>query len=64
VSSLKTNKVFGRAQIALFEDEYEWAQHFLKMKNNLLGGETATFWYFTSKPNPCKNLKDTLENTW
>lgn len=62
ITSHKIKQVFGPAQIALLE--YEWAQRFLRIKDKLLGGKDAKYFFFTSKPNPCKNLNNYFQEAW
>ncbi|XP_051553439.1 uncharacterized protein LOC127440720 isoform X3 [Myxocyprinus asiaticus] len=65
IISHKTNQgLFGPVQIALSEEEYEWTRHFLRIKDMLPGGTDATFFFFTSRPNPCKNLNNYLQEAW
>lgn len=67
-TSHKTNQVFGPAQLALLDEEYEWAKRFLQIKDTLPGGKTASFiiylFFFTSTPNPCKNLNNYFQEAW
>lgn len=48
IESHKTNQAYGPAQVALLEEEYEWARCFLAMRNTLPGGKTAKHFFFTS----------------
>ncbi|XP_051984259.1 uncharacterized protein LOC127644880 isoform X7 [Xyrauchen texanus] len=64
IISHKTNQMFGPAQIALSEEEYEWTRHFLRIKDMLPGGKDAEFFFFTSRPNPCKSLNNFLQEAW
>lgn len=41
ITSHKINQVFGPAQIALLDEEYEWVQRFLRIKDKLQGGKDA-----------------------
>ncbi|RXN39294.1 LRR and PYD domains-containing 3-like protein [Labeo rohita] len=64
VTSHKTNQAFGPAQIALTEEEYGWVQRFLRLKDQLPGGTEAKYLFFTSTPNPCKNLNNYFQEAW
>ncbi|XP_051538590.1 uncharacterized protein LOC127431957 isoform X1 [Myxocyprinus asiaticus] len=64
VAEHKTNQAFGVAQISLFEEEYEWGRRFINIKDELPGGADATFFFFTSRPNPCKNLNNYFKEAW
>ncbi|RXN15049.1 hypothetical protein ROHU_028371 [Labeo rohita] len=64
VTSHKTNQAFGPAQIALTEEEYGWVQRFLRLKDQLPGGTEAKYFFFTSTPNPCKNLNNYFQEAW
>nr|XP_055062880.1 uncharacterized protein LOC129445914 [Misgurnus anguillicaudatus]XP_055062881.1 uncharacterized protein LOC129445914 [Misgurnus anguillicaudatus] len=54
----KTNQAFGPAQIALSKEEYAWFTRFLEIKNELVGGPGAKFFFFTSSTKACKNLNN------
>nr|XP_055062895.1 uncharacterized protein LOC129445926 [Misgurnus anguillicaudatus] len=64
ITSHKTNHVYGPAQIVFTKEEYTWALRFLEIKDQLPGGTTATFFFFTSMPNPCKNLNNYFQEAW
>ncbi|CAM4574628.1 unnamed protein product [Leuciscus chuanchicus] len=64
VCSHKTNKAFGPAQIALLDPGYASAHRFLAIKDKLPGGEDAKYFFFMSKPNPCKNLNGYFQEVW
>ncbi|XP_051993073.1 uncharacterized protein LOC127651336 [Xyrauchen texanus] len=64
VTMHKTNQAFGPAQMSLEPEEYEWCQRFLKIRNELVGGPDARFFFFTSTPNPCKNLNSYFQAAW
>ncbi|KAL1268477.1 hypothetical protein QQF64_033840 [Cirrhinus molitorella] len=50
--------------MALTEEEFGWIQRFLKIKDKLPGGVDAKFLFFTSSPNPCKNLNNYFQDAW
>ncbi|MGL5596663.1 MAG: hypothetical protein ACRDDA_00745 [Aeromonas sp.] len=60
----KTNQAFGPAQISLDPREYGWLKTFLGLREKLVGGPTAKFFFFTSTPNPCKNLNNHFQEAW
>ncbi|XP_057184636.1 uncharacterized protein LOC130551100 [Triplophysa rosa] len=64
VNMHKTNQAFGPAQIALSTEEYKWFERFLGMKDKLVGGTAAKYIFFTSTPNPCKNLNNYFQAAW
>ncbi|XP_056336106.1 uncharacterized protein LOC130246963 [Danio aesculapii] len=64
VTSHKTNQYFGPAQIALTEEEWGWVQRFLSIKDQLPGGTNPKYLFFTSTPNPCKNLNNYFQDAW
>lgn len=64
VTSHKTNQYFGPAQIALTEEEWGWVQRFLSIKDKLPGGTNPKYLFFTSTPNPCKNLNNYFQDAW
>nr|XP_055063051.1 uncharacterized protein LOC129446123 [Misgurnus anguillicaudatus] len=64
ILSHKTNQVYGPAQIVLTKEEYTWALRFLEVKDKLPGGTTAKYFFFTSTPNPCKNLNNYFQEAW
>ncbi|CAM4574225.1 unnamed protein product [Leuciscus chuanchicus] len=55
---------FGSAQIALMEEEFGWVTRFLQLKDQLPGGPTAKYLFFTSTQNPCKNLNCYFQEAW
>ncbi|KAK9976842.1 hypothetical protein ABG768_018665 [Culter alburnus] len=64
ISTHKTNQAFGAAQLALSGEEYGWLTDFLDMRPYLVGGETAHYFFFTSKPSSCKNLNQYFQEAW
>ncbi|XP_065114058.1 uncharacterized protein [Paramisgurnus dabryanus] len=64
VNMHKTNQAFGPAQIALSKEEYGWFTRFLEIKDDLVGGPGATFFFFTSSKKPCKNLNNYFQAAW
>lgn len=64
ISSHKTNPAFGAAQLALSEEEYGWMREFLAVREYLVGGSDAHYFFFTSKPSSCKNLNQYFQEAW
>ncbi|XP_039550555.1 uncharacterized protein LOC120495189 [Pimephales promelas] len=64
VANHKTNMAFGSAQIVLTEEEFGWVNRLLRVKDELPGGASAKFLFFTSTPNPCKNLNSYFQEAW
>ncbi|XP_055027024.2 uncharacterized protein [Misgurnus anguillicaudatus] len=64
VNTHKTNQAFGPAQLALVKEEYGWFKRLLSIKDKLVGGTEAVFFFYTSKKNPCKNLNKYLQMAW
>ncbi|XP_051741200.1 uncharacterized protein LOC127507812 [Ctenopharyngodon idella] len=64
IESHRTNQAYGPAQVALLEEEYEWSRRFLALRNKLPGGKAAKHFFFTSTPNPCKNLNSYFQEAW
>ncbi|XP_039528819.1 uncharacterized protein LOC120479993 [Pimephales promelas] len=64
ISTHKTNQAFGAAQMAVTETEYQWMAEFLAMREELVGGGDAHYFFFTSKPSPCKNLNQYFQEAW
>ncbi|XDV26279.1 hypothetical protein PO909_030037 [Leuciscus waleckii] len=64
IAQHKTNMAFGSAQIALTEEEFGWVTRFLQLKDQLPGGPTAKYLFFTSTQNPCKNLNCYFQEAW
>ncbi|XP_073730814.1 uncharacterized protein [Misgurnus anguillicaudatus] len=64
ISLHKTNQAFGPAQLSLTPEEYSWFRRFLAMRDNLVGGPDATHFFYTSTPNPCKNLNNHFQAAW
>ncbi|CAM4733718.1 unnamed protein product [Leuciscus chuanchicus] len=64
ISSHKTNQAFGAAQLALSEEEYGWMREFLAVREYLVGGSDAHYFFFTSKPSSCKNLNQYFQEAW
>nr|XP_055049616.1 uncharacterized protein LOC129435188 [Misgurnus anguillicaudatus] len=60
----KTNQAFGPAQLSATVEEFGWFHRFLALKNRLVGSKTATYFFFTSTPNPCKNLNNYFQGAW
>nr|XP_055065290.1 uncharacterized protein LOC129447551 [Misgurnus anguillicaudatus] len=52
----KTNQAFGPAKLSLTPEEYGWFRRLLAMRDRLVGGPDAVFFFYTSTPNRCKNL--------
>nr|XP_055065242.1 uncharacterized protein LOC129447502 [Misgurnus anguillicaudatus] len=42
----KTNQAFGPAQLSATEEEYGWLRRFLALRNRLVGGKTATYFFY------------------
>lgn len=63
VNMHKTNQSFGPAQIAVSEEEFGWFQRFLAMKDDLVGGNSAVY-FFTSTQKPCKYLNNYFQAAW
>ncbi|XP_039545679.1 histone deacetylase HDT3-like [Pimephales promelas] len=55
---------FGSAQIVLTEEEFSWVNRLFRVKDQLPGGPSAKFLFFTSTPNPCKNLNSYFQEAW
>ncbi|ROL50898.1 hypothetical protein DPX16_3532 [Anabarilius grahami] len=64
ISTHKTNQAFGAAQLALSGEEYGWLTDFLDIRPYSVGGETANYFFFTSKPSSCKNLNQYFQEAW
>ncbi|XP_065096456.1 uncharacterized protein [Paramisgurnus dabryanus] len=64
IATHKTNQQFGAAQMSLTGEEYGWMTDFLSMRSLLTGGEEAKYFFFTSKPNFCRNLNAYFQEAW
>nr|XP_055062966.1 uncharacterized protein LOC129446029 isoform X2 [Misgurnus anguillicaudatus] len=64
ISLHKTNQAFGPAQLSLKKEEYHWFRRFLALREHLVGGPEAVYFFFTSTPNPCKNLNNYFQGAW
>ncbi|XP_073730820.1 uncharacterized protein [Misgurnus anguillicaudatus] len=64
ISLHKTNQAFGPAQLSLTPEEYSWFRRFLEMRDNLVGEPDAIHFFYTSTPNPCKNLDNHFQAAW
>ncbi|XP_057204406.1 translation initiation factor IF-2-like [Triplophysa rosa] len=60
----KTNQAFGPAQLSLTCEEYGWFRHLLRLRDGLVGGPSARYFFYTSTPNPCKNLNNYFQGAW
>ncbi|XP_073730752.1 uncharacterized protein [Misgurnus anguillicaudatus] len=64
ISLHKTNRAFGPAQLSLTAEEYGWFRRFLALRDRLVGGPDARLFFYTSTPNPCKNLNNYFQGAW
>ncbi|XP_073730818.1 uncharacterized protein [Misgurnus anguillicaudatus] len=64
ISLHKTNRAFGPAQLSLTAEEYGWFWRFLALRDRLVGGPDARLFFYTSTPNPCKNLNNYFQGAW
>nr|XP_055065247.1 uncharacterized protein LOC129447508 [Misgurnus anguillicaudatus] len=64
ISLHKTNQAFGPAQLSLTKEEYHWFRRFLALREDLVGGPEAVYFFFTSTSNPCKNLNNYFQGAW
>nr|XP_055062868.1 uncharacterized protein LOC129445899 isoform X1 [Misgurnus anguillicaudatus] len=64
ISLHKTNQAFGPAQLSLKKEEYHWFRRFLALREHLVGGPEAVYFFYTSTPNPCKNLNNYFQGAW
>nr|XP_055062940.1 uncharacterized protein LOC129445996 [Misgurnus anguillicaudatus] len=50
--------------MSLTAEEYSWFRRFLALRDRLVGRPDARLFFFTSTPNPCKNLNNYFLGAW
>ncbi|XP_073800120.1 uncharacterized protein isoform X3 [Danio rerio] len=64
ITTHKTNRAFGAAQLSLNREEYSWFRRFLALRAGLPGGSQATYFFFTSRASPCRTLNKYFQSAW
>ncbi|XP_073805196.1 uncharacterized protein [Danio rerio] len=64
ITTHKTNRAFGAAQLSLNREEYSWFRRFLALQAGLPGGSQATYFFFTSRASPCRTLNKYFQSAW
>ncbi|XP_073802842.1 uncharacterized protein [Danio rerio] len=64
ITTPKTNRAFGAAQLSLNREEYSWFRRFLALRAGLPGGSQATYFFFTSRASPCRTLNKYFQSAW
>ncbi|XP_073803601.1 uncharacterized protein isoform X5 [Danio rerio] len=64
ITTHKTNRAFGAAQLSLNREEYSWFRRFLALRAGLPGGSKATYFFFTSRASPCRTLNKYFQSAW
>ncbi|XP_056308662.1 uncharacterized protein LOC130220326 [Danio aesculapii] len=64
ITTHKTNRAFGAAQLSLNKEEYSWFRRFLQLRASLPGGSQASYFFFTSRPSPCRTLNKYFQSAW
>nr|XP_021331040.1 uncharacterized protein LOC110439393 [Danio rerio] len=64
ITTHKTNRAFGAAQLSLNREKYSWFRRFLALRAGLPGGSQATYFFFTSRASPCRTLNKHFQSAW
>ncbi|XP_073766982.1 uncharacterized protein [Danio rerio] len=64
ITTHKTNRAFGAAQLSLNREEYSWFRRFLALQAGLPGESQATYFFFTSRANPFRTLNKYFQSAW